>query len=42
MNNEGLIYLNTNIKIHALKVKLYQRMKEHGERLYRQAEKCGD
>lgn len=22
MNNEGLIYLNTNLKIHALKLKL--------------------
>lgn len=27
MNTEGLIYVNTNIKIHALKIRLYSKLK---------------
>ena len=30
MNNEGLIYLNTSIKIHALKLRMMIKFKEYG------------
>lgn len=29
MNNEGLIYLNTNLKIHALKIRLLQAFRNY-------------
>lgn len=42
MNSEGLIYLNTNLKIHALKARLYLNFKNYTEQLYEQCQKCSD
>jgi hypothetical protein len=33
INSEGLIYINTNLKIHALKVRLYRQITDYGRKL---------
>ena len=40
MNSEGFIYLNTNIRIHALKLKLFKHFETYGEKLSQQCFSC--
>lgn len=42
MNSEGFIYLNTNIRIHALKLKLYKHFERYGENLSQQCLSCNN
>lgn len=40
INSEGLIYINTNLKIHALKVKLYRQIADYARTLEKFCEQC--
>jgi len=42
MNSEGFIYLNSNIRIHALKLKLYKHFERYGEKLSQQCLSCSN
>jgi len=42
INSEGLIYMNTNLKIHALKVQLLRKVGDGSRRLLEEAGKCRD
>lgn len=33
INSEGLIYINNNLKIHALKVRLFKQLANYGRKL---------
>jgi hypothetical protein len=40
INSEGLIYINTNLKIHALKVHLFRQLTDYGRRLQSFCSQC--
>lgn len=42
MNNEGLIYLNTNLKIHALKIDFLKKLQNYSHQLLESCLQCAD
>jgi hypothetical protein len=40
MNNEGLIYLNNNLKVNAIKVALLKRLGTRNDALIKKCEQC--